>query len=210
MSAPFVIALEGPSYSGKSTLGSSLATALGTGACLLPCYVDVAGGDAHVPPSRADTADGQLASLRVFVDLDRRRSEAAVGCIAQATWVVADRCWLSLLAHVHAVARTGGPDVCAAAESLLQASADVLAPSAVLYLAVSEPLRRERIPVTAADRWNAEASFNAALDAFYRDVAPQVLSVPMHVLDGDTDPAAVCDQALAIVAQETRTQEEAS
>lgn len=196
---PLVIALEGPSYSGKSTLGVRLAETLGPDACLLPCYVDVAGGDANVPESRASSERAQLASLRSFVALDLLRSRDAREGLSEAAWVVADRCWLSLLAHVYAVAQTGGPDVYEAAEAALASGEGLLQPSVVLHLAVAEERRRERVPADRVDSWNADPAFNAELQEFFASRAPGLLSVPLHVVDADADAEAVHEQARGII-----------
>lgn len=204
MSRPLVIGLEGPSYSGKSTLAARLVEMLpGTG-CLLPCYVDLVGDAGRVPAPRGTTAQEQLASLRAFIALDRRRSEEACERLAEASWVVADRTWLSLLAHTYAVARTGGPDVYDDARVLLTRERGLLCPSVVLYLAVSEARRRERVPAGHDRNWNADPAFNAELARFFTDEARGALTAPLHDLDGEASPERVAAQAAALVDRQLR------
>jgi len=103
---PFIVALDGPSDIGKSTLAQGLHESLGAEALVLPCYADLAGREQ--PPARGGDAEEQLRGLEFYLTLDRRRRATAADA-PSGTIVIADRSLLGLLAHPYAVERTGGP-----------------------------------------------------------------------------------------------------
>ncbi|HST38401.1 MAG TPA: hypothetical protein VLK58_02780 [Conexibacter sp.] len=193
-----VVALEGPSYSGKSTLASCLVDSYAPHAALLPCYVDVAGGDAAVPPAFPADVAAEMAALEQFVAIDDRRWQQQSASIEAGLVVVVDRCWLSLLAHVYALERTGGPDAFEAALALLQTQ-DMIRPDLVLYLSLSEQDRVARVPDGYHDRWYLDPAFNRQIDRFFREVASDLAGVPIVSLDAGGASDEVCAQAKAAI-----------
>src|ERR1700686_896998 len=150
---PFIVALEGPSDSGKSTLAIGLRDVLEAPVLLLPCYADLVTDREVLPPPRASDIDAQIQGLDFFLDLDHDRRDEASQAGSGAV-VVADRCWLGLLAHAYAVERTGGPAAYDAARRRVQERANkLLQPQLVLFLAVGSDRRHPRVEHRDKDQW---------------------------------------------------------
>lgn len=193
---PFVVAVEGPSDSGKSTLAQALAAGHGGSIVILPCYVEVA-DERDLPPDWATTIEDQVDAVGVFLDLDRER---AGSLLAVAGLVIADRCWLSLLAHVWAVEREGGPAAYRAACALVTAAPDIVRPDLILYLDVREENRRQRLDLADEGKWFTRPAFNRQLDAFFAREAP-VLAPNVVRVDANGDGEAVLDRASTALRQ---------
>ena len=99
-----VIALEGPSYSGKTTLRRAIEMAFPIGAiCVVPEYVEVAGGSSHIPPAPAESTEQELCDLQFFLELDQFRWKRSRGAAPTATLALLDRSIHTLLAHRYAI-----------------------------------------------------------------------------------------------------------
>lgn len=197
----FVLALEGPSDSGKSALASELGRALGPDTSVLPCYVDLV-DEIELPPSRGRDVDEQLDSLRFFMELDRRRGLGPRG--ARESLVVADRCWLSLLAHVYAVERTGGPVAYARAQAEVAAASGLLQPDLVLFLSVSDVGRQSRVEEGEERRWFTDRAFNREIATFFAEEAPRLVPERVEVLDAEADLSTVASAAAVAIARRRR------
>jgi thymidylate kinase len=200
ISDPLIVALEGPSDSGKSTLATGLRDACETPIVLLPCYSDLVTDDAALPPDRASNIDAQLRDLEFFLDLDRRR-RSETSRIAPGTLVIADRCWLSLLAHVYAVEHTGGPAAYGAARRRAQELAgELLQPHLVLILAVEPGQRRSRVDRRDKHRWFTCDGFNEQLDTFLANEAPGLAPCVVRTLDASPEAPVVRRAAVRAIA----------
>jgi thymidylate kinase len=181
MPQPLVIAIEGPSDSGKSTLARRLhAHFVPLGCSLMPCYVEFAGGDDCVPLGRAESPAQQLASLRTYLELDRRRAGTARAC-EPATLLLLDRSPHTLLAHVLGEEATGGPPGFVACRELVRASDGLLWPDVVFYLDLDDARRAVRMDPAERTAWWTSAAFNRGFARYFLDdvggLGPQKLEL---------------------------------
>ncbi|CAM5539637.1 hypothetical protein SNARM312S_04699 [Streptomyces narbonensis] len=97
-----IIALEGPSYAGKSTAIRHLRhTSLGSRAFVSDCYVKHIAHRDDIPPARTDSSAPQLAAFERFMEIEATRvAEAAV---SGRQLVILDRSVDTLLAHAYAL-----------------------------------------------------------------------------------------------------------
>jgi thymidylate kinase len=179
--APFIVALDGPSDTGKSTLAQCLCEALGPEVRVLPCYADLAGPEQ--PPARRKDAEEQLRGLEFYLALDRERQAMVAGADSR-TIVVADRSWLGLLAHTYAIEQTGGPEVYRQARVLIDEQADeLLMPDVFLYLALDAAGRRARAEETDSEAWFTNEALNEQIDRFFINEAADLLPGAVAKLD---------------------------
>lgn len=194
----FTVALEGPSDTGKSALAAGLNLAWTHGPrIVLPCYAELLPAG-QVPPERARDDAGQLDALGTFLALDRCR-RGQVARAPRGTLVIADRCWLSLLAHTFAIEQTGGPAAYSAARKLVLSATDLLQPDLVLLLEASDERRRARTAAGDEGRWFTDPAFNAHFAEFFARELPARLRSLVEQLDADGKPRDVRDAALVSV-----------
>jgi thymidylate kinase len=198
--SPTVIAIEGPSDSGKSTLAQELAAfANWQPAGFLPCYVDLVPPDC-LPAGIGGSLEEQLKGLEFFASLDHRRQEQVATEAATVRTFVADRSWLSVLAHTYAVERSGGPAAYARARERLLQDDCLLQPDMVLVLQASDATRAARIGPADRGAWFTNRSFNAHFNQFFAEEAP--LLVPrLAIVDANRSAADVAAAALAVLAE---------
>jgi thymidylate kinase len=184
---PFVVALDGPSDTGKSTLARALCETLGTQVRVLPCYADLAGPGQ--PRARGKDTEEQLRGLEFYLALDRERRAMAADADPRTT-VIADRSRLGLLAHTYAIEQTGGPAAYQQARVLIQEQADeLLTPDLVLYLALDADSRRARGEAADSEAWFTSEALNEQIDRFFTSEGPDLL--PGAVVKVDAGPAAL-------------------
>lgn len=196
--AATVFAVEGPSDSGKSTLARHLAAVPDwQPSMMLPCYVDIVDPSA-LPPSVASTPAEQLESLAFFVELDRRRHREADDSDPPPKLVVADRSWLSLLAHTYAVEQSGGPSAYSAARQQLIDDASLLHPDLVVVLRASDAAREARMALADSGAWFTSPAFNVHFDAFF-DHEAQELVPRLVMIDANRSAAEVASATVAAI-----------
>ena len=195
-----VVALEGPSDSGKSTLAQAIASIdTWQPAILLPCYVE--GVDpATLPPAVATTQQQQLDGLAFFAALDRRRRDTIANHTPAARFVIADRSWLSLLAHVYAAERSGGPAAYSEARRLVTRDENLLQPDLVLVLHARDDVRRTRMSVQDRAAWFTNAAFNAHLDRFFAEEATGLVRCLLP-LDANVSPPEMAAAAVSAIVE---------
>lgn len=189
--SPLVVALEGPSDSGKTTLARGLRETLGRRVVLLPCYADLA-GDAELPPAVADDVTAQLEGLDFYLDIDRERRRSIAEC-TEGSVVIADRSWLGLLAHVYAVQLTGGPAAYeAAAARTSEHAGELIQPELALFLSLGAEGRRARIDDDEGDLWFTSERLNEAINAFFEREAPLLAPGVLQTIDAGPEASVVC------------------
>jgi thymidylate kinase len=196
-----ILALEGPSNCGKSTLAEGLRAQLGEPVLILPCYADALPDGQSMPGPRARDATEQLERLEFFLEMDRHRREQATAA-PEARVVIADRSWIGLLGHVYAVERTGGPAAFQAARGHLEASVgSLLQPDLVLRLVVDPGERRSRAEEAEENEWFTSDSFNDELEGFWSEIAPSLVNAgPVQPLDANQSASVVLACALEQIA----------
>ncbi|MFE7709134.1 hypothetical protein ACFU6I_25795 [Streptomyces sp. NPDC057486] len=197
-----IIALEGPSYAGKSTAIRHLRqTDLGSRAFVSDCYVKHIAHRDDIPPARTDSAAAQLAAFERFMEIEATRvAEAAE---SGRDLVVLDRSVDTLLAHTYALHALFGYDVHHRLHERLGAL-PFLRPDHTLYLDVQAEalhLRRKTAGHTAAesDYFLHEPGFlRHARDYFVRPPRPPVAR-EITVLAANAGPDDVAQAVEALV-----------
>jgi thymidylate kinase len=189
-----VIALEGPSYAGKSTAISHLRRqGIEKRAYVSDCYVKHIAHRDDIPPARTGSAAAQLSAFETFMGIENARVREALDDVRPV--VILDRSVDTLLAHAHALDVLFGYDVHHQLRDRLQ-ELPFLRPHHTLYLDVPAEvlsLRRKTAGHTAAesDYFLHEPAFlDHARDYFVSRAQPPV-SREVTVIPADTTPREV-------------------
>ncbi|MET9964898.1 hypothetical protein ABZZ80_02970 [Streptomyces sp. NPDC006356] len=202
-----IIALEGPSYAGKSTAIQHLRNrGIEERAYVSDCYVQNIAHRDDIPPARTDSAAAQLAAFETFMEIESARVGAALASARPVA--ILDRSVDTLLAHAHALDALFGYDVHHQLRDRLQ-ELPFLRPHHTLYLDVPTEvlsLRRKTAGHMAAesDYFLHDPAFLAhARDYFVSGARPPVAR-EVTVIPADTDPADVTHTVESLVTFWTR------
>ncbi|MGW7361817.1 hypothetical protein ACWGI0_35710 [Streptomyces sp. NPDC054802] len=147
-----IIALEGPSHAGKSTVISHLRRrGIEKRAYVSDCYVKHIAHRDDIPPARTGSAAAQLFAFETFMGIENARVREALA--GARPMVLLDRSVDTLLAHAHALDVLFGYDVHHQLRDRLQ-ELPFLRPHHTLYLDVPAEvlnLRRKTAGHTAAE-----------------------------------------------------------
>ncbi|MGQ4388792.1 hypothetical protein [Streptomyces sp. SAS_270] len=202
-----IIALEGPSYAGKSTAIQHLRNCGIEGrAYVSGCYVRHIAHRDDIPPARTDSAAAQLAAFEKFMAIENARVRAALASAKPAA--ILDRSVDTLLAHGHALDALFGYDVHHQLRDRLQ-ELPFLRPHHTLYLDVPAEvltLRRKTAGHTAAesDYFLHDPEFLAHARDYFVSRAQSPVSREVTVIPADTGPADVAHAVEALVTFWTR------
>lgn len=197
-----IIALEGPSYAGKSTAIQHLRNrGIEERAYVSDCYVQHIARRDDIPPAHTGSAAAQLAAFETFMDIENARVRAALASASPVA--ILDRSVDTLLAHARALDVLFGYDVHHQLHDRLQ-ELPFLRPHHTLYLDVPTEvlsLRRKTAGHTAAepDYFLHDPAFLAhARDYFVSGARPPVAR-EVTVIPADTDPTDVAHAVEALV-----------
>lgn len=167
-----ILGIEGPVLAGKSSLVRQLVddlTAAGISPTPCPCYVEMAKRLGHpIPPGLSRSAAEQLAAMRFFLDIDRRRRHPD-----SAQLVLLDRTTWTLEAHAAALTTIGAIASPVVLDEPTRRAIHALRPDAVVYLDVPWDVQLERsasrdeLPPPFLDR-----DFNTAFRAYFAATTP--------------------------------------
>jgi dTMP kinase len=197
-----IIALEGPSYAGKSTaIGHLRSRGIEEQAFVSDCYVKHIASRDDIPPARTDSAAAQLAAFEKFMAIENARVRAAFVSTRPVT--ILDRCVDTLLAHAHALDAMFGYQVHGQLRDRLQ-ELPFLRPHHTLYLDVPAEvlsLRRKAAGHTAAesDYFLHEPAFLAHTRDYFVSAAHPPVSREVTVVDADTSPNDVAHAVESLV-----------
>lgn len=202
-----IIALEGPSYAGKSTAIRHLRhTTLGSRAFVSDCYVKHIAHRDDIPPARTDSAAAQLAAFEGFMEIEATRVAEAAASGRQL--VVLDRSVDTLLAHAYALDALFGYGVHHQLHHRLK-TLPFLHPDHTLYLDVPAEtlhLRRKTAGHTAAESeyFLHEPGFLHHARDYFVHTARRPMTREITVLAADADPDEVARAVEALVGFWTR------
>ncbi|MFJ2176826.1 hypothetical protein ACIOHE_28510 [Streptomyces sp. NPDC087851] len=147
-----IIALEGPSYAGKSTAINHLRSqGIEDHAFVSDCYVKHIVHRDDIPPARTGSTAAQLAAFETFMNIENARVRMALASARPV--VILDRSVDTLLAHAHALDALFGYGVHHQLRDRIQ-ELPFLRPDHTLYLDVPAEvlsLRRKAAGHTAAE-----------------------------------------------------------
>ncbi len=171
-----LIAIEGASYSGKSTLARRLQQEFGPRAIVLPDYVEAAGGSQFVPSAPAHSAAEQMQAFRFFLELDAKRYRRGLVVQPSPELVIMDRSIHTLLAHNFAMMNMMSWPIFEESTRIAQDDPSVIWPHLVLYVDVPQDILGPRYPsVTPEAEWLfTNPTYNRHFRAYF---------VPMGELD---------------------------
>ncbi|MCG7523366.1 AAA family ATPase [Streptomyces sp. OfavH-34-F] len=197
-----IIALEGPSYAGKSTAIRHLRrTALGSRAFVSDCYVRHIALRDDIPPARTDSAAAQLDAFERFMEIEATRLAEAAASGRQL--VILDRSVDTLLAHAYALDALFGYGVRHQLHHRLK-TLPFLRPDHTLYLDVpAETLHLRR---KTAGHTTAKSEYFLHEPRFLRHARDYFVHTPrrpvtreLTVLAADAGPADVARAVEALV-----------
>lgn len=197
-----IIALEGPSYAGKSTAIRHLRTrGIAERALISDCYVQHIARRGDIPPARTASAAEQLAAFETFMRIEGTRVRQTRVCAKPV--VLLDRSVDTLLAHAHALDALFGYDVHHRLRDRLQ-ELPFLRPHHTLYLDVPTEvlsLRRKAAGHTAAESeyFLHEPAFLAHAREYFVSASPPPVSQEVTVVPADAGPEAVAHAVEALV-----------
>lgn len=200
-----IVAVDGPSDSGKSTLIAGLEQRLGAEApVLFPCYVDEAGGDNRVP-GFSTSVDEQLRAIDFYLQLESRRYRRLAKTGGTAELVLLDRSALTLLAHSYAVEQLHGMEIYDRCREKVTTATEAIIPELVLYLDADVEERRKRADRRDLDKWFTDRRFNEEIRAFFLRRIPACGGAPpLHVLNANQPAPSVLSDAVAIISSNLR------
>ncbi|WP_055529569.1 hypothetical protein [Streptomyces graminilatus] len=197
-----VIALEGPSYAGKSTAIAHLRQqGIEDRAFVSDCYVDHITPGQDIPPVRTASAAAQLAAFETFMSIEGVRVRRALASAKPV--VLLDRSVDTLLTHAHALDALFGFDVHHQLRDRLQ-QLPFLRPDHTLYLDVPAELlslRRKAAGHTAAesDYFLHEPGFLDQTRDYFVSETHQLVSRKVTVLAADATPPEVAHRVEALI-----------
>jgi dTMP kinase len=196
-----IIALEGPSYAGKSTAIRHLRRrGIEDRVFVSDCYVQHIACHDEIPPVRTASAAQQLTAFETFMRIEKARVRDA-SAAAKAV-VILDRSVDTLLAHAYALDAMFGYDVHQQVRHVLR-DRPFLRPHHTLYLDVPADVLSLRRKATAHPRPESEYFLHEPeFLAHTRDyfVSPAPVSEEVTVMPADVPPRDVAHAVESLIA----------
>ena len=207
-----IVAVEGPSFAGKSTAIEGLSREYPGGVAVISCYVDFIPDPNDIPPTEPNSEAGQVAAFETFmrIEADRQRAVTELaGAHTPPRLVILDRSVDTLLAHTHAVDQLYGFRSHAQVMKLLP-HLPHLRPELTLYLDVDAATLRRRREQANTDPTNLrrhspkegpayflhDTEFLAQTRGYFLDRPHPMVAERIIAISGSHDPSQVAEAAL--------------
>lgn len=183
-----IVALEGVSNSGKTTLAKNLAHLLATET--VACYQHVAKDPAMLGRPLAHSEEELLQALRVHLTVEEERLRLATEALTRTGMVIMDRSVDTPLAHLRAVGRLQGLNAEAPARAVVQAQCATGAaavPDLTLLLIASpqQLARRGRTRPDVSPLYYADEFATHFYGHFAEPIAKHVVRIDADLSPGD-------------------------
>lgn len=197
-----IVAIEGPSDSGKSTLAAGLARHFADRHPLVfPCYVDQVEGEE--PPEFTTDVERQLRAVDFYLELEAQRHRELAASGAELT--ILDRSAYTLLAHSYAIQKLHGTQVFERCLEKVTTGPEVIIPAIVLYLDAGAGERSRRADPEDDGKWFTDNRFNDEIRTFFLTHFPECgAAAELRVLDASRGEAAVLADAIATISSNSR------
>ncbi|WP_170322732.1 dTMP kinase [Acrocarpospora macrocephala] len=197
-----IIAIEGVSCSGKTTLATRLADPFGWQ--VVPCYYHVAADPGLLGEPLATSEDEQLAALTAHLLVEAERRHRADAALARDGAVILDRSIDTLLAHLTAVGQLQGLDVPATVsrartliDQAVSAGTAVVPDLTLLLIATPTALATRGVTRPDVPRLYYDPNFAAHFNQYFADpISPRCMR-----LDANADPAALLSTARTAISR---------
>ncbi|MEK7201349.1 MAG: hypothetical protein AAB737_01815 [Patescibacteria group bacterium] len=186
MIKPYVVALEGPSGAGKTTLTGSLLQAFEQDVVVvLPDYSKAAGGGDRLPRAPAESVEEELLALQFLLNLDKERWRRGTSVDQPPSLVIMDRSVHTLLAHRYAVSHMTGLKAFGVSCRSASEHREVVWPDLILYLDTPQSILTTRItkPVPMAVQIFVDPRYNMFFREYFLPTL-QYTETLVVVLDG--------------------------
>lgn len=164
-----IIAIEGPSFAGKSTLIKGLSTVLDPSFTYFPCYVKYAKNTFRghqIPEGLYPTIEQQIEATKFFLNLEKERYFLMKAAINNTHFIV-DRSFYTLLAHSYALENGYGcTGLFSQAESVILNQNEKLIPDHIILLKVPQTELEQRFNNFKPAIFK-EAKFNDLFKGFF-------------------------------------------
>lgn len=192
-----IIAVEGPSFAGKTTAIAALAKDASLGRiAVFDCYVREIAEPREVPPARTTSRAEQVAAFRTFMAVEERRVLRAAQLAAEhepPDLVILDRSIDTLLAHAHALDMLHGFGALPAMAALLPRLPH-LVPERTIYLdagAATLCARRAQAGDRSGEFFLHDAGFLTAWRGYFFGKAGATLTRQVTAVSADAAPTQV-------------------
>jgi dTMP kinase len=189
-----IVAIEGPSFAGKTTAIAALAADPSLGRiAVFDCYVSGLTQPGNIPPARTASRAEQVTAFRAFMRVEQRRVERARRLAAAhdpIDLLILDRSVDTLIAHAHALDALYGFDARPTVTDLLPGLPHLI-PEYTVYLDAPEAALRAR-RAARGDRGEYflhDPGFLTAWRGYFLDSAGETLAPTIMPVPADADPA---------------------
>lgn len=195
-----IVALEGPSFSGKTTLLLYLKSQLGCELTVASnrCYVAEITQSDQIPLAHTRSTNDQLSAFRLFMNIEAKRVQRLNQFDHDADILLLDRSVDTLLAHAYTLDRLLGYDAYQQARALLRCMVH-LVPHETIYLdAGPETLQTRRELLEAPfDSFLIDPAFVARFREYFLTNLP--ISARVHIINAEVDPRTVAMEATKLL-----------
>jgi thymidylate kinase len=195
----FIVAVEGPSSAGKSTLVKQLSVSYPGTTVSLPDYSSFALTDFPLPETPAKSPEEEVEALRILFEVDARRFQTATRH-QDPSLIFMDRSPHTFLAHRFALGKIQGNDLFRAACNRVLEIRTGSWPHLILYLDTPQEILFQRYPNRDVPSVFCDPVYNKHFRAYFVPV-PRFRGTMLYKLDGTKPIHGVLQQAQTIISE---------